>query len=96
MPTQHLLVKDWEKDLVYLVQTPRAGSIPSLSPFCLKLETWLRMADVRYHVGTQILMNFLKIITLITLIFPNFVQNIFAVNFSNCIQMKMPILIFCL
>ncbi|KAH7726458.1 failed axon connections protein [Aphelenchoides avenae] len=49
MPKDHLLVKDWEKDLVYLVQIPRAGSVPSLSPFCLKLETWLRMADVRYQ-----------------------------------------------
>lgn len=44
-----LLVKDWEKDIVYLVQIPRAGIIPSVSPFCLKLETWLRIADVPYH-----------------------------------------------
>uniref|UniRef100_A0AC34Q937 Uncharacterized protein n=1 Tax=Panagrolaimus sp. JU765 TaxID=591449 RepID=A0AC34Q937_9BILA len=44
-----LLVRDWEKDVVYLVQMPRAGAIPSISPFCLKLETWLRIAEVPYH-----------------------------------------------
>ncbi|KAE9556219.1 hypothetical protein FO519_000558 [Halicephalobus sp. NKZ332] len=44
-----LLVRDWEKDVVYLVQIPRAGAIPSLSPFCFKLETWLRMAGIKYH-----------------------------------------------
>ena len=44
-----LVVKDWEKDVVYLIQIPRAGAIPSLSPYCFKLETWLRMAEIRYH-----------------------------------------------
>uniref|UniRef100_A0A914XXT9 Uncharacterized protein n=1 Tax=Panagrolaimus superbus TaxID=310955 RepID=A0A914XXT9_9BILA len=43
------LVKDWEKDVVYLVQIPRAGAIPSVSPYCLKLETWLRMANIPYR-----------------------------------------------
>ena len=45
-----LVKRDWEKDVVYLVQFPRAGSVPSVSPFALKLETWLRMADVKYKV----------------------------------------------
>ncbi|KAH7726454.1 failed axon connections protein [Aphelenchoides avenae] len=43
-----LLVKEWQKDVVYLVQVPRAGSVPSLSPYSMKLETWLRMAEVPY------------------------------------------------
>uniref|UniRef100_A0A915DBB1 Uncharacterized protein n=1 Tax=Ditylenchus dipsaci TaxID=166011 RepID=A0A915DBB1_9BILA len=43
------LVSNWEKDLVYLIQLPRVGCVPSLSPFALKLETWLRMADISYQ-----------------------------------------------
>nr|CDJ87805.1 Outer mitochondrial membrane transport complex protein domain containing protein [Haemonchus contortus] len=48
MPGARLLKRDWEKDHVYLVQFPRAGCIPSPSPFALKVETWLRMADIPY------------------------------------------------
>ncbi|WKX88240.1 hypothetical protein Q1695_008125 [Nippostrongylus brasiliensis] len=48
MPSTRILKRDWEKDHVYLVQFPRAGCIPSPSPFALKLETWLRMTDVPY------------------------------------------------
>uniref|UniRef100_A0A1I7X219 Transposase n=1 Tax=Heterorhabditis bacteriophora TaxID=37862 RepID=A0A1I7X219_HETBA len=48
MPGTALLKRDWVKDHVYLVQFPRAGCIPSPSPFALKLETWLRMADIPY------------------------------------------------
>uniref|UniRef100_A0A7E4UMQ3 GST N-terminal domain-containing protein n=1 Tax=Panagrellus redivivus TaxID=6233 RepID=A0A7E4UMQ3_PANRE len=44
-----LVVHDWEKDTVYLIQLPRAGVIPSLSPHCLKLETWLRFAGIPYQ-----------------------------------------------
>jgi len=40
---------DFEKDKVYLFQFTRAKCIPSASPYCLKLETWLRMADVNYE-----------------------------------------------
>ena len=29
---------------------PRMFSIPNLSPFCCKMETWLRIADVPYEV----------------------------------------------
>uniref|UniRef100_F1L4L5 Failed axon connections n=1 Tax=Ascaris suum TaxID=6253 RepID=F1L4L5_ASCSU len=48
MPAPPLLKRDWQKDHVYLIQFPRAGCIPSLSPFALKLETWLRMAGIQY------------------------------------------------
>uniref|UniRef100_A0A1I7YZT9 Failed axon connections homolog n=1 Tax=Steinernema glaseri TaxID=37863 RepID=A0A1I7YZT9_9BILA len=41
--------KDFQKGIVYLYQFPRSSAVPSLSPFCLKLETWLRMADVPYE-----------------------------------------------
>lgn len=42
---------DYKPDVVYVYQYPRAAVIPSLSPFSLKLETWLRMADVNYEVS---------------------------------------------
>ena len=41
---------DFEQDKVYLYQFTRAKCIPSMSPFCLKVETWLRMADLNYEV----------------------------------------------
>lgn len=28
---------------------PKLGTLPSASPFCVKLETWLRMAGIRYE-----------------------------------------------
>uniref|UniRef100_A0A914VZ42 Failed axon connections homolog n=1 Tax=Plectus sambesii TaxID=2011161 RepID=A0A914VZ42_9BILA len=49
MGRSQLMKPEFDKDMVYLVQIPRAGCIPSLSPFCLKLETWLRMAGIRYQ-----------------------------------------------
>ncbi|KAK0395927.1 hypothetical protein QR680_001490 [Steinernema hermaphroditum] len=41
--------KDYQKGIAYLYQFPRSSVVPSLSPFCLKLETWLRMADIPYE-----------------------------------------------
>jgi hypothetical protein len=41
-------VQPFSKDIVYLCQFPRSKVIPNLSPFCLKLETWLRIADIPY------------------------------------------------
>ena len=35
---------------MYLVQFTRAKCCPSISPYCLKVETWLRMAGVDYEV----------------------------------------------
>ncbi|KAI6217448.1 hypothetical protein M3Y99_01766400 [Aphelenchoides fujianensis] len=49
MSGQEPVVRDWQKDCVYLIQFPRAGSVPSISPFCLKLETWLRIAQIEYQ-----------------------------------------------
>lgn len=42
---------DFKTGVVYLYQFQRSPVIPSLSPFCLKLETWLRMADINYEVA---------------------------------------------
>ncbi|XP_057371542.1 failed axon connections-like [Daphnia carinata] len=46
-PTVHKV--DYEKNVVYLYQFSRTKNIPSPSPFCLKVETWLRMAGVKYE-----------------------------------------------
>ncbi|XP_013782322.1 failed axon connections-like [Limulus polyphemus] len=40
---------DYEKDTVYLYQFVRCPVLPSLSPFCLKVETWLRMTGLKYE-----------------------------------------------
>lgn len=41
------------KDVVVLHQFERATNMPHLSPFALKLETFLRMADIKYEVDIE-------------------------------------------
>jgi len=41
-------VTDFEEGLVYLFQFPRLKALPNLSPFCVKLEAWLRFSDIKY------------------------------------------------
>lgn len=41
---------DFKHGVVYVYQFRRSPVIPSISPFCLKLETWLRIADINYEV----------------------------------------------
>ncbi|EFO88615.1 hypothetical protein GCK72_006674 [Caenorhabditis remanei] len=48
MPSTNLIKRDWEKDHVYLIQFPRAGLIPTPSPYAFKVETFLRIADIPY------------------------------------------------
>jgi len=40
--------KDPEEDMVYLFQFQRSPCIPSISPFCLKLESWLKLHGIKY------------------------------------------------
>lgn len=40
---------NYEKDIVYLYQFSRTPVVPSLSPYCLKVETWLRLAGLKYE-----------------------------------------------
>ncbi|XP_012259160.1 failed axon connections isoform X2 [Athalia rosae] len=40
---------NFEKDIVYLYQFPRTPLLPSLSPYCLKVETWLRINGIKYE-----------------------------------------------
>ena len=41
------------KDVVVLHQFMRGTNMPNLSPFALKLETFLRMANIKYVVDTE-------------------------------------------
>lgn len=41
---------NYEKDIVYLYQFSRTPMIPSISPYSLKVETWLRLNDIKYEV----------------------------------------------
>lgn len=41
--------QNFEKDVVYLYQFARTTSLPSLSPYVLKVETWLRLTGLKYE-----------------------------------------------
>src|SRR5262249_2576020 len=41
---------DAQQDRIKLFQFPRMFGIPNISPFCCKLETWLRMTGISYEV----------------------------------------------
>ncbi|XP_014612615.1 PREDICTED: failed axon connections isoform X2 [Polistes canadensis] len=40
---------NYEKDVVYLYQFFRTALLPSISPYCLKVETWLRLNGIKYE-----------------------------------------------
>lgn len=48
-PPKTIRKADWVKDVVYLYQFPVCPSVRTISPFALKLETWLRMAEIKYE-----------------------------------------------
>ncbi|CAK9809461.1 Failed axon connections [Anthophora plagiata] len=50
-PTKAISVHktNYEKDVVYLYQFSRIPLLPSISPFCLKVETWLRLNGIKYE-----------------------------------------------
>lgn len=50
-PTKAISVHktNYEKDVVYLYQFSRIPLLPSISPYCLKVETWLRLNGIKYE-----------------------------------------------
>lgn len=50
-PKPNVHKQDFEKDVVYLYQFSRTPLLPSLSPYCLKVETWLRLTGLKYEVS---------------------------------------------
>ncbi|CAJ0604907.1 unnamed protein product [Cylicocyclus nassatus] len=48
-PRKSPLKEDWKSGVVYLYQFPRTKLVPSFSAPCLKVETWLRMAEIPYE-----------------------------------------------
>lgn len=43
--------KQWQKDVVYFFQFERAPKMANYSPFCMKLELFLKANNIRYEVG---------------------------------------------
>merc|ERR1712238_317978 len=41
--------KDFEKEVVYVYQFNRTATVPSISPACLKLETWLKLNGIKFE-----------------------------------------------
>ncbi|CAD6187958.1 unnamed protein product [Caenorhabditis auriculariae] len=50
-----ILEKEWKKDVVYLYQFPPAKTVRNLSPYCMKLEAFLRIYDIKYEVRDVIM-----------------------------------------
>ncbi|KJH51306.1 hypothetical protein DICVIV_02509 [Dictyocaulus viviparus] len=48
-PRKSPVKEDWKNGVIYLYQFPRTRILPSPSLPCLKVETWLRMADLQYE-----------------------------------------------
>ena len=56
-----LTKSNWKQDVVYLVQFPRLpNGLPNASPYCLKIETVLRVYDIKHEVDNFYMQNYYK------------------------------------
>ena len=46
--------KDFEKEVVYVYQFGRTSTVPTISPACLKLETWLKLNGIKFEVKSNL------------------------------------------
>jgi len=60
--------QNFEKDVIYLYQFSRTPVIPSMSPYCLKVETWLRLAGLKYEASNTFRKYFISIIIIIIML----------------------------
>ncbi|KAI6203428.1 Outer mitochondrial membrane transport complex protein domain containing protein [Aphelenchoides besseyi] len=51
---KELLVPGWKENVINLIQFPRCGCIPTISPYALKLETWFRFNKLNYTVMLRV------------------------------------------
>lgn len=49
-PVKGLVVRNWKQDVINVIHIPRTKTIPDVSPYGLKLETWLRFNKLDYMV----------------------------------------------
>ena len=56
-PPPNVHKKDFEKDVVYLYQFGRTAKVPSTSPYCLKVESWLKFHGIKYEVSIGMRLN---------------------------------------
>ncbi|CAF4751591.1 unnamed protein product [Pieris macdunnoughi] len=49
-PKPNVHKANFQQDMVYLYQFARTPLLLSTSPYCLKVETWLRLAGIKYEI----------------------------------------------
>lgn len=69
----------FEKDVVYLYQFSRTPLLPSVSPYCLKVETWLRLAGLKYEVSA---------LHISIILFINSVRLLLSVAFKSTLKLR--------